>query len=465
MQKRKFARALPIAILLGGFALRLFRLGADSLWYDETVSLLLARSDLAELTRHTAGDIHPPFYYYLLHFWGQLTGWSEFSSAFLSLLFGVLLIALVFRFTREWLTPSFNLSPAASRPARTGAGVALVAAFLVAVSPYNVWYSQEVRMYTIGAALGLVSVHFLRRILNARNLSYRDFITYVISTVLGIYTLYYFIFLLIFEYFFVASWLLLRSSRHDALPRSTSEGTSDQRGFQRDQVPDRTLRSIRSRLEEWRAGSPIATFAASQVVIALLYLPWLPIAFRQATDPPVPPWRDFIPLPNMLGESFSALVLGQSVDPILVVPFLILVLALLVYLFIRPMSSAGLMLHAPRPTQQVPRVTHQPSTSTTIFLFSYTFVPLLAIFVVSLWKPLYHVRYVFTYSPAFFILLALAICFAAQQFSRRSSNAQTILAIGAVVAYAFASAYSLGNFWFDPRYADDDLRGAVQYPR
>src|SRR5512140_2372016 len=120
-----------VFLLLAGFALRLYHLGAASLWYDETVSLYLARQDLVSLTTHTAGDIHPPFYYYLLHVWGSLAGWSDFSSAFLSLVFGILLVALTYRIGREWFDR------------QTG----FLAAFLVALSPYNLWYSQEVRMY------------------------------------------------------------------------------------------------------------------------------------------------------------------------------------------------------------------------------------------------------------------------------------------------------------------------------
>ena len=38
----KFWHLSLAAILLIGFALRLYRLGADSLWYDETVSAFLA---------------------------------------------------------------------------------------------------------------------------------------------------------------------------------------------------------------------------------------------------------------------------------------------------------------------------------------------------------------------------------------------------------------------------------------
>lgn len=199
----KISRRFILAfILLAAFALRLYRLGIASLWYDETVSTFLARQDLIDLTRHTAGDIHPPLYYYLLHFWIQFAGSSEFSFAFVSLTFGMLLIALVYRVAREWFS----------------AQVALIAAFLVAISPYNLWYSQEVRMYTMGAFLGLASVYFLMRMLTSRLATgdwrliffSRDFISYAIVSALGIYTLYYFAFLIVFEDLFAIVWFVHR---------------------------------------------------------------------------------------------------------------------------------------------------------------------------------------------------------------------------------------------------------------
>jgi uncharacterized membrane protein len=184
VSRSSIIRAAPFLILLGGLALRLYNLGAESLWYDETVSLLLARDSLAELIRHTAGDIHPPLYYLLLHFWGQAAGWSEFSSAFFSLWFGVLLIAIVHRVAREMI----------AFPGWGSTAVAAIAAFLIAISPYNVAYSQEVRMYTLGATLGLASVYFMLRMLQAGKIWSGHLIAYVLVTTLGIYTLYYFIF-------------------------------------------------------------------------------------------------------------------------------------------------------------------------------------------------------------------------------------------------------------------------------
>src|SRR5512136_2476482 len=99
MKLRPRHRLLLMLIILAGAALRLYRLGADSLWYDETVSTFLAGSRLPDLLRHTAGDIHPPGYYVLLRGWllaaGYPTGHAdpggfglEFAATFFSFAFG-----------------------------------------------------------------------------------------------------------------------------------------------------------------------------------------------------------------------------------------------------------------------------------------------------------------------------------------------------------------------------------------
>ncbi len=58
---------LGLALLtLSAFALRLYLLDAQSLWYDEGVTVEVARRGIAELTRWTADDIQPPLYYYVV---------------------------------------------------------------------------------------------------------------------------------------------------------------------------------------------------------------------------------------------------------------------------------------------------------------------------------------------------------------------------------------------------------------
>jgi len=426
-------------MLLAAFALRLYRVGAASLWYDETVSVILAQKDWLALTRHTAGDIHPPLYYYLLHLWGRLAGWSEFAVAFLSLVFGVLLVALVYRVAREWFS----------------ARVARLAALLVALSPYNLWYSQEVRMYTLGAFLGLASTYLFVRMLQRAPHSIhhdsrftphvsrftphtsqspfyisRDFIAYVLVSALGLYTLYYFAFLLVFENLVALIWLF-RNSQF-------------------------AIRNFEFRI-----------WIASQLAILALYAPWLPIAFRQATDPPVPPWRSFTALPNVLLESFAALAFGQSIEPMLVAPMLVIIAGVIAFAFRTDRLPLTADCHSP---SHCPTVS--PSHCSTVslfhcplFLLGYTLVPLLIIYALSLWKPLYHVRYIFTYSPAFYILLALGLeKIRPSSFALRlpSSVLHLLLFTFYFLLFTF-SIVSAYNFWYSPRYAKDDLRGAVHY--
>ncbi|MEI2692875.1 MAG: hypothetical protein V9H69_25415 [Anaerolineae bacterium] len=200
-------RSLVAAIALGAFALRLIHLGRDSLWYDETVSVYLAGQRAAELIAHTARDIHPPLYYLLLRGWLLLAGYPtgqadptghglEFMAAFLSLCFGVLLVPLTWQLAR-----------------RLGLGglTAALAALLIAISPFGVWYSQEVRMYTLGAALGVVALlatlPFLRTDSTKARLR-RAAVVYALAAAAGMATLYYFAFLLVcLNGLVLAAWL------------------------------------------------------------------------------------------------------------------------------------------------------------------------------------------------------------------------------------------------------------------
>ena len=172
--------------LLVGFGLRLFRLGSESLWYDETVSAYLARLPLAEMIAHTAGDIHPPGYYALLHAWQSLSHPTlehglEFLYAWPSLWAGVLVLALLVPIGRRLL----------------GERAAVLAVWLAAVNPFHLWYGQEVRMYTIGAALGLLCLWATLRFFDQESRAWGWLIVYVAAAASGLYTLYYFAFALI----------------------------------------------------------------------------------------------------------------------------------------------------------------------------------------------------------------------------------------------------------------------------
>ena len=146
---KSFSRSALWVLLLTliAFALRMFQLDKQSLWYDEAFSVFLSRFDLATITARTAADIQPPLYYYVLNVWMLLAGASEFAVRFVSLFFGVLTIPLMYVTARRL----FN--------ATTGIFAALIATF----SALYLWYAQEARMYTLITFLGLLSSYALLR--------------------------------------------------------------------------------------------------------------------------------------------------------------------------------------------------------------------------------------------------------------------------------------------------------------
>ncbi|MGQ9555863.1 MAG: glycosyltransferase family 39 protein [Anaerolineae bacterium] len=133
---------LALISCLLAFALRLHRLGDQNVWWDEGYSIWVARQGLWQGALATAHDVHPPLYYWLLHFWRLAAGDNEWTLRFLSLLLGVLTVALTYRLGHDLGWPT--------------AGA--VAALFVTVSRFCIIWSQEMRMYTLATVLGLASI-------------------------------------------------------------------------------------------------------------------------------------------------------------------------------------------------------------------------------------------------------------------------------------------------------------------
>lgn len=179
----QLALLLVMALALG---LRLYQLGAQSLWYDEGVTATVAQRGLSELTQWTAHDIQPPLYYYVVFLWGRLAGWSEWSLRFPSAWWGVLSVPL--------------LAVVAQRLTRRPLA-GLLAALLAALHPLLVYYSQEARMYTMLVTLGVLTAYLLLRTLAQTTMkaapSWLGLTAYILSAVAAVYTHYFAFFLLL----------------------------------------------------------------------------------------------------------------------------------------------------------------------------------------------------------------------------------------------------------------------------
>jgi 4-amino-4-deoxy-L-arabinose transferase-like glycosyltransferase len=133
---------LLLLILALAAGLRFYNLGSQSLWSDEGNSAALASRSLAQIAQDAAQDIHPPLYYWLLRLWTSVFGLSEFGLRSLSATLGTLLVLLIYMLG----TRLFNRT--------TG----LAAAFVAAIAPFQVYYSQEARMYVLVALTAVLAV-------------------------------------------------------------------------------------------------------------------------------------------------------------------------------------------------------------------------------------------------------------------------------------------------------------------
>ena len=102
MKLSRRSLAVAVLLLLLAYALRLYRLDGQSLWWDEGISLHLATSSLGEIVRDRLANIHPPLYFFLLKGWLGLVGVSAFTGRALSVLAGLLPVALAFAAARAW---------------------------------------------------------------------------------------------------------------------------------------------------------------------------------------------------------------------------------------------------------------------------------------------------------------------------------------------------------------------------
>jgi len=120
---------LALAILLG-LTLRLIAIESRSLHYDDAFSIFLSGRSLPEIVAGTAADTMPPLFYFLLHYWMLLNQQAWFIRL-LSVIIGLSVIPIMFWTVESWL-------------GRSAAGWA---ALLAAISPLQIYHSQDIRMY------------------------------------------------------------------------------------------------------------------------------------------------------------------------------------------------------------------------------------------------------------------------------------------------------------------------------
>lgn len=423
-------RMVLLGLILLAFAIRVYRLNFQSLWRDEVDAILFAQQSLPTLAANflRVGQ-NGPLYFLILHYWIRLAGISEFAVRFLSLAFGVLIIPTVFLLGRQLF----------------GAGNGLLAAFLMALSPYHVWYSQEARMYSLVAFLALLSLYLFY--LALRKDRWFLWVGCVLVTGLSMYIHLFALLIIPVE----GLWLAVLWRRHPRAARN------------------------------------------ALLVLACLALPYLPIAVWQVPALLSPPAETgYYPygLREMIGILFSSFSLGvrPAGGPPPIAPFAFLFLAGMFYEW--NLRAEGARGSIPKKWRAI-----CPNRGV-ILLLGYILIPIIAVYMVSLRRPTFTDRYLIFVLPGYYVMLAcgllavkrkspllFALCLslvgllsvrgvwvqdyvkikadfraAAQFFASRTRAEDLVVFVMPYVRHAFSYYYPGEIHWAEPPYTERGMR-------
>ncbi len=135
-------------LLFTAYIARIASLTTQGLWRDEVDQWRYTLQSWYELWAHFDQiGWNGPLFSPLLKIWTHLTGTSVYAMRYFALVWGMLSIALAYVLARRLLD---------ERAAR-------LSALLMALSPYMVWYAQEIKMYTWVPMLVLLVLYALDR--------------------------------------------------------------------------------------------------------------------------------------------------------------------------------------------------------------------------------------------------------------------------------------------------------------
>lgn len=267
-------------ILLLGGALRLWHLGHSGLWESEIIRVFIAtRPDFSTLLSSISNFVAtPPVDFFILRLFlttlgrspigvNAPAGPSDFLARSPAALWGILSIWFVYVTGRRL----FN--------GRTG----LLAAFLLAISPFHIQYSQEVGPYSAFLGLSCLSILWFHQALEENSL--KAWAGYTAFTALALYTHYFAVILILVEALFLtwARWgsMISLSLKVQIVRRVDTEKTGAPSHW-------RFPFTIAASLERGPGSSQVNSrvlqnFFLSGLRMLILYAPWLLFGLRHSS--------------------------------------------------------------------------------------------------------------------------------------------------------------------------------------
>lgn len=323
-----------ISLLFIALIVRLISQAGKPFWFDEAISWSFAKQNISQMFLATAADNHPPFYYLFLHFWLKI-GSSEFFLRVPSVLFGLVSVLVFYNIG----TLLFNRK------------VALTSSLIFSLSPLQVYFSTETRMYSLWTTLTLINFYYFLKIIKKPERNY--YFLFAISYLLSLYTHYFsLVYILSLDLF-----LILYFNKYKR------------------QIPG---------------------LLTTQAVALIFFLPWAIFILK---NPHPNPWK--IPLFENIPATYLSFVLGGLGMVTLknffapVTPFIIKMALGITSLYFFILNIMGILKKITREIK--------------LLLLLLVFFPVLLMSFVSLFKPVYSPRGFIVFSPAFYLLVSLGL--------------------------------------------------------
>lgn len=139
---------------------------------------------------------HPPFYYLTLHYFLKYFENGAFTLRLISIIFSLLSIIYLFRLGNKMCNEK----------------VGLLSALLLSVSYYGVKYASMVRPYPLAMLISIISTFQIYNLCRRSEQGFKksELALYGLTVLIGLYTIYHFIFVLVFQ----MSFFLIQNYRN-----------------------------------------------------------------------------------------------------------------------------------------------------------------------------------------------------------------------------------------------------------
>lgn len=223
------------------------------LWYDEAFSAAIVRHSFSDIVSYTASDVHPPLYYFILKLFSMIFGERWVVYHMVSVLPFILMLLLVGNFCKK----------------RYGYSAALLTVLILASAPQMLCFALEVRMYSWAQLFVVLSAVTALSVLDQE--SWKKWMILSLSNVLAAYL----------NYFAGAAVILISLCLLLFLI------------FKREK-------------------KSVFHWIISMLVTFLLYLPWLPVFWKQLTDVRGGYWIEGIRASTL--QEYANFVFGNNND-------------------------------------------------------------------------------------------------------------------------------------------------------